>query len=414
MGDLNCNILDDTVDSQTLKELCASFNLTQLVKEPTTITETKRSLLDVIMTEACSVITSSISDHNLVEVTLKISRPKVKAKYVSTRSHSGYAPDSFCEDLSLVPGHMVYFFDDIDSQVETFNSLFLNVLDQHAPIKRIKIKSHSNLFVTPEIKQLMKTRDRWHRKAIQTNDKLCWNGYRFFRQEVKRELRLAEKIHVRNEIANSRGNTNDSWKILNRCMSRGTAKRPSTLDDHETLANKCNNYFTSVGELTAYKANLVTREYGLDEESGSRGESIDTGLHVNTEAFEFQDVKETDVKSVIKSLAANKSPGYDKISARVLKDSCESIAPVISRLVNNSFKMAAFPKAWKIAEVIPVPKEGNSEEPANNRPISLLPILSKVSERLAHKQFVEFLTTHAKCRLVKVATEKCIRQKLPS
>ena len=58
--------------------------------------------------------------------------------------------------------------------------------------------------------------------------------------------------------------------------------------------------------------------------------------------------------------------------------------------------MAAFPKAWKIAEVIPIPKEGNSEEPANNRPISLLPILSKVSERLAHKQFVEFLTMHDK------------------
>ena len=119
------------------------------------------------------------------------------------------------------------------------------------------------------------------------------------------------------------------------------------------------------------------------------GESIDTGLYVETEAFEFQDVKETDVKSVIKSSAANKAPGYDKISAQVLKDSCESIAPVISRLVNNSFsKAAAFPKAWKVAEVISVPKEGNSEEPANNWLISLLPILSKVSERPTHKQFV--------------------------
>ena len=202
LGDLNCNILEDTVDSRTLKELCASFNLTQLVREPTRITETKRSLIDVIMTtdptltESCSVITSSISDHNLVKVTLRISRPKVKAKYVTTRSYAGYVPDSFCEDLSRVPWHMVYFFDDIDSQVETFNSLFLDVLDQHALIKRVTIKSRSNPFVTPEIKQLMKTRDRWHRKAIQTNDKLCWNGYRFFRQEVKRELRLAEKIHV--------------------------------------------------------------------------------------------------------------------------------------------------------------------------------------------------------------------------
>ena len=98
-------------------------------------------------------------------------------------------------------------------------------------------------------------------------------------------------------------------------MSRGTARCPSTLEDHETLANKFNKYFTSVGELTAYKANLTTREYGLDKECGSREESIDTGLHTDTEGFELQDVKETDIKSVIKSLAANKAPGYDKISA---------------------------------------------------------------------------------------------------
>ena len=51
---------------------------------------------------------------------------------------------------------------------------------------------------------------------------------------------------------------------------------------------------------------------------------------------------------------------------------------MISRLVNNSFKMAAFPNAWKIAEVIPVPEEGNLEEPAHNRPISVThPIESK-------------------------------------
>ena len=94
----------------------------------------------------------------------------------------------------------------------------------------------------------------------------------------------------------------------------------------------------------------------------------ETGLHAEQEGFEFQNVKETDVKCVIKSLATNKPSGYIKISARVLKDSCESIAPVIFRLVNSSFQMAAFSKAWKIAWKI-----GNSEELANNRPISLLP-----------------------------------------
>ena len=64
----------------------------------------------------------------------------------------------------------------------------------------------------------MNTRDMWHKKAMKTNDKLHWN--RHFRQEVKREIRLAEKEHVRSEILKSNGNTNSIWKILNRYIPR--------------------------------------------------------------------------------------------------------------------------------------------------------------------------------------------------
>ena len=53
---------------------------------------------------------------------------------------------------------MVSFFEDLDDQVDTFNSLFPDVLNEHAPIKRVKIKSKPNPFsITPEIRQLMKT-----------------------------------------------------------------------------------------------------------------------------------------------------------------------------------------------------------------------------------------------------------------
>ena len=68
---------------------------------------TSAMITNPTLVESCSVSMSSISDHNLVEVTLRVNRPKAKAKYVTTRSYSGYAPDSFCEDLSLVPWHMV-------------------------------------------------------------------------------------------------------------------------------------------------------------------------------------------------------------------------------------------------------------------------------------------------------------------
>ena len=52
-----------------------------------------------------------------------------------------------------------------------------------------------------------------------------------------------------------------------------------------------------------------------------------------------------------------------------------------------------FPGVWKTAEITPIPKQGNYELPYNNRPISLLPALSKVCERVAYNQFVTYLTT---------------------
>ena len=103
-----------------------------------------------------------------------------------------------------------------------FNSLFLDVTNDHAPMKRVKIKSRPNPFIIPEIRQLMRTRDNWHKRAIKTKDRLHWNTYRFFRQEVKREIRFAEMEHVRAELENSNGNVNS---ILESVKSLSSQKR---------------------------------------------------------------------------------------------------------------------------------------------------------------------------------------------
>ena len=94
---------------------------------------------------------------------------------------------------------------------------------------------------------------------------------------------------------------------------------------------------------------------------------------------------------IIKSLPSNKAPGCDKVNAKILKGCSPVIAPIITSLINNSFTLSTFPLPWKKAEIVPILKSGDSEEPANTRPISLLPILSKACERAAHTQFTNFL-----------------------
>ena len=214
ISDLNCNLLSEDYESRAFSDFCTTLNLTQLIKSPTRITESSQSLIDVIMTTnkeiiaSSGVLTSSISDYNLIYLLLDLKVLRARPSYVSIRSYKNYNFTKFLEDLQLVPFHMVNFFEDISDQVDMYGILFLDVLNEHAPIKRIKIKAKPNPFVSPEIKQLMKTCNNWHKSAMKTNDKLHWNAYKFFRQEVKREIRLAERIYVKSQIINSKGNTN--------------------------------------------------------------------------------------------------------------------------------------------------------------------------------------------------------------
>ena len=56
------------------------------------------------------------------------------------------------------------------------------------------------------------------------------NAYRIFRQEIKREVRFAEKAHVRSELLKCNGNTNAIWKIINNCLPRKKHPRPNVPD----------------------------------------------------------------------------------------------------------------------------------------------------------------------------------------
>ena len=310
LGDLNCNLMGDNLESISLNDFISNFNLSQMVGKPTTVIETTKSLIEVIMTSnkfivcLCDVLTCSISDHNLVYLALSLKTPRRKPSYVTIRGYKNYNGKKFCNDLALAPFHMVSFFDDLNDQVDIFNILFTDVLNQHAPIKRIKIKYRPNPFVSPEIRQLIKTRDTWHKSAIKSNDQLHWNAYRFFGNGVKCELRLAEKVHVRTEIHNSRRNSNSIWKIINRCLPNKSQNGFNTFNP-EILASRFNEYFTSVGSTTAQKAHDLSFAHNLNFDfSIMGGKELTNNL---CPAFQLREVSQQEVERVIKHFPSNKA-----------------------------------------------------------------------------------------------------------
>ena len=95
-------------------------------------------------------------------------------------------------------------------------------------------------------------------------------------------------------------------------------------------------------------------------------------------------------------MASGKAPGIDKIPIHVIKDCLPAILPSLTSIINATFEFDTFPLAWKTAEVTPILKAGDHDIPNNNRPISLLPVLSKVCERVAHNQLTSYLLSRGR------------------
>ena len=72
----------------------------------------------------------------------------------------------------------------------------------------------------------------------------------------------------------------------------------------------------------------------------------------------------------------------------VVKDDLPAILPILTEIINSSLLTSVFPSPWKESEIVPIPWDGGDLEVANeNRPVSLLPALSKICERVALNQF---------------------------
>ena len=139
---------------------------------------------------------------------------------------------------------------------------------------------------------------------------------------------LFGKEYVRSELLKSNGNTNSIWKIINHCLPN---REPplTTVEDPVVQANRFNDFYISVGQTAAVKAQALCDQYGFTTESVEQAEPITEDLQ-NINKFEFHAVTEKDIEKIIKHIPSNKAPGHDRVSTRVLKDSLPATLPVIT------------------------------------------------------------------------------------
>ena len=163
---------------------------------------------------------------------------------------------------------------------------------------------------------------------------------------MKREIRIAEKEYVRSELSNSKGNTNSIWKVINRCIRKKNAQIPAS-EDPMAQANMYNDFYTSVGKTIAEKAQILAEKLGFTAFDSNGQSNEDMSECSSHQEFYFRPVTEQETLKIVMALPSNKAPGADKVTARILKASVPVTLPLLTNLINCSFRSGIFAESWR-------------------------------------------------------------------
>ena len=120
-------------------------------------------------------------------------------------------------------------------------------------------------------------------------------------------------------------------------------------------------------------------------------EPIEESNHDKDVSFDIPFITTDKVLKYLKDLDVKKSTGTDEIGPRLLKLASPFIAESLAFICNLSIRRGSFPDKWKEAKVKPLHKGGPTNDLNNFRPISILPVLSKLFEKHVHESLLAFL-----------------------
>ena len=208
LGDLNCDIsypLDNNNKGRSLLDICDIYDLDSLDNSLTRTSSQRSSCLDDILTNVpryfreSGILKVGLSDHCLFYAVLNKKLPQPKAEIIRVRSLTNFDEGSFCGDLSLVPLSTAYVFDDPEDVHWAWEkNFFVEVLDDHAPVKsfrRTAIATNFNLFINPELQEVMRERNRSKRQFNKSRKPEDWQKYRQLRNRAVSMTRKRVRDH---------------------------------------------------------------------------------------------------------------------------------------------------------------------------------------------------------------------------
>ena len=396
-GDFNLNLfnIDSDENVVNLVSIFTSSNFVCTISNPTRVTSSTSNLLDHIWTNNgsnlvdCGILHNTISDHfpifsvfNNNEQQEIFDKKTLQYNDVNDTNLINLKNDLFdvCWDLVFNTNNVRVAYSNF---ILIFKSLFL----KHCPlIERTVTGRHINKqYITAEIKQLIKRKNKLA-KLYAKYPITYENTYKDFRNKLTSEIRNSKRKYYEEKLTESNNNPSKTWKTINHLLRRKCNNKVQTefvidnnlVNNKESIANNFNKHFSEIGMKLANQ--LPDPQIDFHEYLGDR----------NQLNFTFDIITEDEITEIIKDIG-NCSPGHDELSMRVLRFVVDAVITPLTHICNLSLMSGVMPDDLKIAKIVPIYKSKEKNNMNNYRPISILPTIAKIIEKVVCSQFTCFI-----------------------
>ena len=401
-GDLNLNLLNHKTHRETGQylDILLENGLLPLITLPTRIANRSATLIDHISTNIkddnydTGIITSDISDHFPIFYIKHFQDIIEEKNSTIKRNINEYSMLAFKNLLENHNWSNILENDCPEMAFENFFQIIDNYFEKSFPelvSKAQKKRIKHNPWMSNSILISRKKKERLFRIKLKKPSQENRLKFKEFNQIYTKTVRAARKKYYEEKFEMFSKDCRKTWENINDILGRKKGKMDipkvfnsngNILSGNFEIAEGFNDFFSNIGPKLAKsipKSNKLFTDY-LDNPT--------------TENFVFANMRPDIINEALSKLKNKNSSGPDKISTNLLKYIAPSIMRPICHLFDLSFKTGYIPTNLKTAKVVPVFKSGEAESFNNYRPISLLSSFSKLLEKVAAKQMIQFLNKY--------------------
>jgi hypothetical protein len=270
-----------------------------------------------------------------------------------------------------------------DSLTTLFESSVNNVMNKHAPLRTVTVRKHKSVpWWSEDLSVLKRKLRKSERKWRESKLNVFLMSYKSVKIAYHREIRKAKQRHLADNLNKTKNEPKKMWKVLNGALGR---VKQNILPSHTSsisLSEDFNTFF--INKVQTIRDSIPDMAY----------DSSFCHVQEPAQLAYWQPATESEVARVIKNSPA-KSDTVDCIPTWLLLKHLNSLLPALTAIVNCSLTFGV-PKAYKHSLIRPLLKKKGSDSSAlsNYRPVSILPYISKLIERIVKLRLSDFLESN--------------------